>query len=401
MEDTMGIRYIDGIDDLAGKKVFIRVDFNVPQDETGAVTEDTRIVGAVPTIRYALDKGVRVILASHLGRPKGEKKPKYTMAPATKRLSELLGREVKQALDCFGPEVDAMIAALQPGEALMLENVRFYPGEEKNDPEFAKMLANGCQIYVNDAFGVSHRAHASVAAITEFIPMTAAGFLMKDELTYFDKAMTNPERPLMSILGGAKVSGKLEVLETLVSKVDRIVIGGGMAFTFLKAQGYSVGKSLVEDDLIPTALKILETAKQRGIEFHLPVDCVVADRFAADAASKVVPVSEIPADWMALDIGPASAKEFGKAVGDARTVVWNGPMGVFEMDAFATGTLAVAEAVAACPGTTIIGGGDTDAAVRKAGVESKVSFISTGGGAFLELLEGKKLPGVAALEGKG
>jgi len=365
MEDTMGIRYIDGIDDLAGKKVFIRVDFNVPQDETGAVTEDTRIVGAVPTIRYALDKGARVILASHLGRPKGEKKPKYTMAPATKRLSELLGREVKQAPDCFGPEVDAMIAALQPGEALMLENVRFYPGEEKNDPEFAKMLANGCQIYVNDAFGVSHRAHASVAAITQFIPVTAAGFLMKDELTYFDKAMTNPERPLMSILGGAKVSGKLEVLETHVSKVDRIVIGGGMAFTFLKAQGYSVGKSLVEDDLIPTALKILETAKQRGIEFHLPVDCVVADRFAADAASKVVPVSEIPADWMALDIGPASAKEFGKAVEDARTVVWNGPMGVFEMDAFATGTLAVAEAVAACPGTTIIGGGDTDAASGK------------------------------------
>jgi phosphoglycerate kinase len=394
----MAIRYIDELGPLKGKKLFMRVDFNVPQDETGAITEDTRILGAVPSIRYALAQGAKLVIASHLGRPKGEKKPKYTMAPATKRLSEVLGVPVKQAPDCFGPEVTAMVDALQPGEALMLENVRFYPGEEKNDAQFARNLANGCEIYVNDAFAVSHRAHASVEAITHVIPTIAAGFLMKNEMTYFDKAMTNPERPLAAVLGGAKVSGKLEVLETLVSKVDTIIIGGGMAFTFLKAQGYAIGKSLVEDDLIGTAKRILEDAKKGSVQFLLPVDCVVADRFAADAATKTVDIKDIPAEWMALDIGPKSSQAFGAALTNAKTVIWNGPMGVFEMDAFAKGTFAMADVVAGLDAVTIIGGGDTDSAVRKAGVEDKVSYISTGGGAFLELLEGKILPGVKALD---
>jgi len=394
----MAIRYIDELGPLKGKKLFMRVDFNVPQDETGAITEDTRILGAVPSIRYALAQGAKLVIASHLGRPKGEKKPKYTMAPATKRLSEVLGVPVKQAPDCFGPEVTAMVDALQPGEALMLENVRFYPGEEKNDAQFARNLANGCEIYVNDAFAVSHRAHASVEAITHVIPTIAAGFLMKNEMTYFDKAMTNPERPLAAVLGGAKVSGKLEVLETLVSKVDTIIIGGGMAFTFLKAQGFAIGKSLVEDDLIGTAKRILEDAKKGSVQFLLPVDCVVADRFAADAATKTVDIKDIPAEWMALDIGPKSSQAFGAALTNAKTVIWNGPMGVFEMDAFAKGTFAMADVVAGLDAVTIIGGGDTDSAVRKAGVEDKVSYISTGGGAFLELLEGKILPGVKALD---
>jgi phosphoglycerate kinase len=396
----MAIRYIDGISDLKGKKVFIRVDFNIPQDDKGNITEDTRIAGAVPTIKYAIEKGARVILASHLGRPKGEVKPKYTMAPATKRLSQLLGKKVIQAPDCFGPEVDKLIDAMKPGDVVMLENVRFYPGEEKNDAEFARKLANGCEIFVNDAFAVSHRAHASVEAITKVIPVIAAGFLMKNEMTFFDKAMRNPVRPLVAILGGAKVSGKLEVLETLVNKVDKIVIGGGMAFTFLKAQGYTVGKSLVEDELIPTAKKIMEKAKKKGVTFYLPVDCIVANAFEATATNFITTVQEIPEGWMALDIGPASTMLFSETLRDAKTVIWNGPMGVFEMDAFARGTYAVAESVGNCFATTVIGGGDTDAAVNKAGVASKVSYISTGGGAFLELLEGKVLPGVKALDVK-
>lgn len=396
----MPIRYIDQLKDIKGKKVFIRVDFNVPQDEKGNITEDTRIAGAVPTIKYAVEQGAKVVLASHLGRPKGEKKPKYTMAPAAKRLSQLLGKKVMQAPDCFGPAVEKLIDAMKPGDVLMLENVRFYPGEEKNDPAFAKQLVNGCEIYVNDAFAVSHRAHASVEAITKIVPTIAAGFLMKNEMTFFDKAMSNPVRPLVAILGGAKVSGKLEVLETLVNKVDKIVIGGGMAFTFLKAMGYGVGKSLVEDELIPTAKKIMDKAKKKGVTFYLPVDCVVANAFEASATNFVTTVQEIPEGWMALDIGPASATLFAETLRDAKTVIWNGPMGVFEMDAFSRGTFAVAEAVANCYATTVIGGGDTDAAVNKAGVASQVSYISTGGGAFLELLEGKILPGVKALDVK-
>ncbi len=396
----MPIRYIDQVKDLKGKKVFVRVDFNVPQDEKGAITEDTRIAGAVPTIRYLVEQGAKVVLASHLGRPKGEKKSKYSMAPTAKRLAQLLGKKVAQAPDCFGPEVDKLTDAMKPGDLVMLENVRFYPGEEKNDPAFAEQLVNGCEIYVNDAFAVSHRAHASVEAITKIIPTIAAGFLMKNEMTFFDKAMSNPVRPLVAMLGGAKVSGKLEVLETLVNKVDKIVIGGGMAFTFLKALGYSVGKSLVEDELISTAKKIMDKAKKRGVTFYLPVDCVVANAFEANATNFVTTVQEIPEGWMALDIGPASATLFAETLRDAKTVIWNGPMGVFEMDAFSRGTFAVAEAVANCYATTVIGGGDTDAAVNKAGVASQVSYISTGGGAFLELLEGKILPGVKALDVK-
>jgi len=399
-DSKVPIRYIDQIKDLKGKKVFIRVDFNIPQDDKGNITEDSRIAGAVPTIKYAIEQGAKVILASHLGRPKGEKKAKYTMAPASKRLAQLLGKKVTQAPDCFGPEVDALINAMKPGELVMLENVRFYPGEEKNDPEFAKKLVNGCEVYVNDAFAVSHRAHASVEAITKLIPTIAAGFLMKNEMTFFDKAMSNPVRPLVAILGGAKVSGKLEVLEKLVNKVDKIVIGGGMAFTFLKAMGYGVGKSLVEDELITTAKKIMDKAKKRGVMFYLPVDCVVANAFEANATNFITPVQEIPEGWMALDIGPASATLFAETLRDAKTVIWNGPMGVFEMDAFARGTFAVAESVGNCYATTVIGGGDTDAAVQKAGVAGKVSYISTGGGAFLELLEGKILPGVKALDVK-
>ena len=394
----MPIRYIDQLSDLKDKKIFIRVDFNVPLDETGNITEDTRIKAALPTIRYAMEQGAKVILASHLGRPKGEKKPKYSMAPASKRLSELLGKKVRQATDCYGDDVTKDIAAMKSGDVLMLENVRYYPGEEKNDPQFAAQLANGCQIYVNDAFAVSHRAHASVEAITRIIPTIVAGFLMRNEMTFFDKAMQNPVRPLVAILGGAKVSDKLQVLEKLMNKVDKVVIGGGMAFTFLKAMGYSVGASKVEDELLPTAKKIMDKAKRKGVMFYLPVDCIVANAFEANATNFVTTAQEIPEGWMGLDIGPASATLFSETLRDAKTVIWNGPMGVFEMDAFARGTFAVAEAVASAFATTIIGGGDTDAAVRKAGVDNKVSYISTGGGAFLELLEGKILPGVKALD---
>lgn len=396
----MPIRYIDQISDLKDKNVFIRVDFNVPLDAKGDITEDTRIRGALPTIRYAVEQGARVILASHLGRPKGGKNPKFSMAPASKRLSELLGKKVKQATDCFGEDVARDIKVMKSGDVLMLENVRFYPGEEKNDPQFAAQLANGCQVYVNDAFAVSHRAHASVEAITKVIPSIVAGFLMRNEMTFFDKAMQNPVRPLVAILGGAKVSGKLQVLEKLMNKVDKVVIGGGMAFTFLKAMGYAVGASKVEDELLPTAKKIMDKAKRKGVMFYLPVDCVVANAFEATATNFVTTVQEIPQGWMGLDIGPASATLFAETLRDAKTVIWNGPMGVFEMDAFARGTFAVAEAVGSAFATTIIGGGDTDAAVRKAGVDNKVSYISTGGGAFLELLEGKILPGVKALDMK-
>jgi len=397
----MSIRYIDAIEDLGGKKVFMRVDFNVPLDDNQNITEDTRIRAVLPSINYALDQKAKIVLASHLGRPKGERKEKYSMAPAAKRLSRLLGKDVKLAPDCIGDETRAMIDAMQPGDVLMLENLRFYGGEEKNDLDFAKSLVNGCDVYVNDAFAVSHRAHASVEGITNFFPVVAAGFLMKNEMNYFDKAMQNPIRPLVAILGGAKVSGKIEVLENLCEKVDKIIIGGGMAFTFLKAMGYNVGKSLVEDNLIETAMKTFEKARQRGVKFYLPVDCVVADQFNPTAETKVTTVQEIPEGWMALDIGPATVALFSEALQNAKTIVWNGPMGVFEMDAFSRGTFAMVSAVANSYALTIVGGGDTDVAVHRAGEYAKISYISTGGGAFLELLEGKKLPGIKVLEDKG
>lgn len=397
----MAIRYIDEIGDLGGKKVFIRVDFNVPLDENQNITEDTRIRAVLPTINYILDAGASVVLASHLGRPKGEWKQIYSMAPAAKRLSRLLGKEVRLAPDCIGDAVKRMIDALQPGDVLMLENVRFYEGEEKNDENFAKALANGCDIYINDAFAVSHRAHASVEAITRFFPIAAAGFLLKKEINFFEKAMDNPIRPLVAILGGAKVSGKLEVLENLINKVDKVIIGGGMAFTFIKALGYNVGKSLVEENLIETARKTYELARSKGIKFYLPVDCVVADRFQPEAETKVTTTQEIPDGWMALDIGPATVALFAEALQNAKTIIWNGPMGVFEMDAFSRGTYAMVSAVANSYALTIVGGGDTDSAVHRAGEFAKISYISTGGGAFLELLEGKQLPGIKVLEEHG
>ena len=398
---AMAIRYIDEIGELKGKKVFIRVDFNVPLDDNQNITEDTRIRAVLPTINYVLDAGAAVVLASHMGRPKGERNPIYSMAPAAKRLSRFLAKDVRLAPDCIGEDVTRMVSALHPGDVLMLENVRFYEGEEKNDENFAKALANGCDIYINDAFAVSHRAHASVEAITRFFPIAAAGFLLKKEIDFFEKAMDNPIRPLVAILGGAKVSGKLEVLANLINKVDKVIIGGGMAFTFIKALGYNVGKSLVEENLIETARKTYELARSKGIKFYLPVDCVVADRFQPEAETKVTTTQEIPDGWMALDIGPATVALFAEALQNAKTIIWNGPMGVFEMDAFSRGTYAMVSAVANSYALTIIGGGDTDSAVHRAGEFAKMSYISTGGGAFLELLEGKKLPGIKVLEEHG
>lgn len=393
----MAITYLDQLENLTGKKLLIRVDFNVPLDEHGKITDDTRIRAALPTIRFALDRQARVIIASHLGRPKGERKAKYSMAPAAERLGQLLEKSVTLAPDCIGSSVDSLIAAMGPGEVVMLENLRFYPDEEKNNPEFAQALAKQCDIYLNDAFAVSHRAHASVEAITHHVPVVAAGFLMKDEISFFTKAMDNPARPLVAILGGAKVSGKIEVIDNLLNTVDRLVIGGGMAFTFIKALGHDIGMSLFEESLLDTAWAAIDKARQRGVELYLPVDCIVADRFAPDAANKSVAVQSIPSEWMALDIGPLTVTLFTHALRDAKTIIWNGPMGVFEMKAFSAGTFAMVDAVAASPALTIVGGGDTDLAVHMSGKEAEFDFISTGGGAFLELLEGKVLPGIKAL----
>jgi phosphoglycerate kinase len=397
----MTIRYIDELNDLSGKKLFLRVDFNVPLDDKGNITDDTRIRAVLPTINYALDCNAKVIVASHLGRPKGERNPKYSMSPAAKRLSRLIDKEVNLAEDCFGDGVKSQVESMKPGDVIMLENLRFYPGEEKNDTEFARALAQLCDIYINDAFAVSHRAHASVEAITRFVPVVAAGFLMKNEMNFFERSMKNPVHPLVAILGGAKVSGKIEVIDNLINKVDKIIIGGGMAFTFMKALGYGIGKSLVEEQLLETALHAYNRAKEKGIKFYLPVDCVVADRFDPAAEIKITTIQEIPNEWMALDIGPATVALFTEALQDAKTIIWNGPMGVFEMDAFSRGTFAMVSAVANSYALTIVGGGDTDVAVHRAGEFAKISYISTGGGAFLELLEGKKLPGIKVLEENG
>jgi len=397
----MPIRYIDEAPSLKEKRVLIRVDFNVPLDENQNITDDTRIRAVLPTINYALDFNAKVVIASHLGRPKGERNPKYSMAPAAKRLSRLLDKEVTLAPDCIGEDVTAILSGMKPGDIVMLENLRFHPGEEKNDGEFAKTLANHCDIYVNDAFAVSHRAHASVEAITNYVPVVVAGFLMKNEMSFFERAMKNPMRPLVAILGGAKVSGKIEVIDNLLNKVDKIIVGGGMAFTFLKALGYNVGKSLVEEQLLDTALDAYKKAREKGVKFYLPVDCVVADQFNPGAETKVTTIQEIPQDWMALDIGPATLTLFTEAIQNAKTIIWNGPMGVFEMDAFSRGTFAMVSAVANSYALTIVGGGDTDVAVHRAGEFAKISYISTGGGAFLELLEGKVLPGIKVLEEKG
>lgn len=383
---------------VAGKKVFVRVDFNVPMKD-GVITNDTRVRATLPTLNYLLEQGAALILGSHLGRPKGQRVAEFSLAPVAARLSELLGREVKLAPDCIGEEVAKMAADLKAGEVLLLENLRFHKEEEKNDPEFAKALASLADVAVNDAFGVSHRAHASVEGITNFIP-AVAGYLMEKEIKFVGQAVANPTRPFVAIIGGAKVSDKIGVIDNLLTKVDTLIIGGGMANTFVAAQGYSVGKSLLEEDKIELAKTLIAKAKETGVNLLLPTDMVVADRFAADADHKNVAIDAIPADWMALDIGTETAKTYAAALADAKTVVWNGPMGVFEMDAFAHGTTAVAKAVAASDATSVVGGGDSISALQKTGLSDQITHISTGGGASLEFLEGKVLPGIAALADK-
>jgi phosphoglycerate kinase len=395
----MNKQTLSSLTDLQGKKVFVRVDFNVPQDDTGAITDDTRIRAALPTIRHLTSAGAKVILASHLGRPKGVTE-KLRLNPIADRLSELLGQPVIKCNDCIGEEVATAVANMEAGAVLLLENVRFYPEEEKNDPEFAKKLASVADLYVNDAFGAAHRAHASTEGVTKYLQPAVAGFLLEKELQYLSGAVDNPQRPLAAIVGGSKVSSKIGVIENLLDKVDKLLIGGGMIFTFFKAQGLKVGKSLVEEDKLELAQSLTAKAQAKGVQFLLPTDVVVADAFKPDANSQTVSITEIPDDWMGLDIGPESILTFQNALQDCKTVIWNGPMGVFEFDQFAVGTEAIARTLAhlTAKGTiTIIGGGDSVAAVEKVGVSDKMSHISTGGGASLELLEGKVLPGIAAL----
>ena len=385
--------------DIAGKKVFIRCDFNVPMDEYNNITDDRRIRSALNTIRYCIDNDCSIILASHFGRPKDGFEEKFSLKPIAKRLHTLLKQEIKMAPGIVCEDTLAMAEQLEAGQILLLENMRFDAGETKNDETLSKTLASMAEVYINDAFGVSHRAHASVEGIAQHfgIESKAAGFLLAKEIKFFHHIVNEPKRPFVSIVGGSKVSGKLEALHNLVPKVDKIIIGGGMAFTFLKALGYEVGNSLVEDDLIPEAIKIMEEAKQLGVKFYLPVDVIAAEAFDAEAFAKPTTVQEIPANWMGLDIGPASAMLFSQALEDAHTILWNGPMGVYEMDKFAKGSAKVSHAVAASYATTVVGGGDTADLVRVTGDEDEMTFISTGGGASLELIEGKILPGVKAL----
>lgn len=391
------MKYIDEMD-LKGKTVFIRVDLNVPLDRNRNITDDTRIRAVLPTINYCLEANAKVILASHLGRPKGQFNEEFSLAPVARRLAYRLHKKVNFAPDCIGPEVDKLKKKMKGGDVLLLENLRFHSGEEKNDEEFAKELMRGVDIYVDDAFAVAHRAHASVEAVTRFAPVCVAGFLMRDEILYFHKSMEEPARPLVAIVGGAKISGKLTALVNLLNHVDKMIIGGAMANTFLKAMGYEVGKSLVDDSLLDTAKDLMANALSKKVKFYLPVDCVVADRLERQAETKIMPVQEVPRDWMIVDIGPATVTLFGEVLQNAKTIVWNGPMGAFEYDAFGRGTMAMVHKVAESYALTIVGGGDTDVAVHKAGEFQKFSYVSTGGGAFLELLEGKKLPGIAALE---
>ncbi|MGB6295588.1 MAG: phosphoglycerate kinase [Rivularia sp. (in: cyanobacteria)] len=386
--------------DLEGKRALVRADFNVPLDDAGNITDDTRIRAALPTIQDLISKNAKVILASHFGRPKGEVKDKLRLTPVAKRLSELLGKEVVKCDDCIGDEVANKVGGLQNGDVLLLENVRFHSEEEKNDSEFAKKLASNADLYVNDAFGTAHRAHASTEGVTHYLSPSIAGYLIEKELQYLQNAIENPQRPLAAIIGGSKVSSKIGVIETLLDKCDKLIIGGGMIFTFYKARGLNVGKSLVEEDKLELAKTLEAKAKEKGVDLLLPTDVVVADNFAADANSQTVSIENIPDGWMGLDIGPDSVKKFQEALGDCKSVIWNGPMGVFEFDKFAVGTEAIAHTLAGLSkkgATTIIGGGDSVAAVEKVGLADQMSHISTGGGASLELLEGKTLPGIAAL----
>ena len=390
------MKYIDQVE-MNGKKVFLRVDFNVPIKE-GRVTSDTRVRAHIPTINYALERGAKLIIASHLGRPKGKRVEEMSLKPVAKALSALIQREVVFMDECVGAKVQAAVDKMKNGDIILLENLRFNPGEDKNDAAFAGELASLCDIYINDAFAVAHRAAASNSAITDHVKTCAAGFLLKNEFEYFKKAIVDPARPLAALIGGAKVSDKIGVLENLIEKVDKMLVGGAMAFTFLKAQGLGVGKSLCEEEMLDIARKIMQKAKEKKVEFLLPVDVACAASAAADAESKICSAKEIPADQMGLDIGPATISLFSAALKGVKTIVWNGPLGMFELAPFSKGTFAMAVVVANAGALSIIGGGDTETAIKQAGQSAKMSYISTGGGAFLELLEGKTLPGIAALD---
>lgn len=384
--------------DISGKTVLIRVDVNVPLDQHQNVTDDTRIRAVLPTVNYALDENAKVIMASHMGRPGGKVVPELSLSPVAKRFSRLLKKDVQFAPDCIGPQARAMVEEMQQGDVLLLENLRFHPGEQENDDAFAKELASLCDVYVNDAFAVAHRENASVVAITRHAPLCAAGFLLRSELNYFAQALENPAHPLVAVIGGAKVSSKLAALKNLLHYVDKFLIGGAMANTFLKSMDYDVGKSLVEDGLLWEARSLMKKAIRTGIGFYIPVDAVVADRFDPDAETKILPIQEVPREWLIMDIGPATSLLYSEALAGAKTIIWNGPMGVFEMDAFSRGTSSMVNFVANSYALTIVGGGETDVAIYRAGESHRITYISTGGGAFLDLMEGKPLPAVAALE---
>ena len=384
---------------VKGKRVFVRVDFNVPMAE-GKITDETRIRAAIPTIEALVNAGAKVILASHLGRPKGEVNEDMRLTAVGERLSQLMNRPVKKLDESIGEAVEKAVADMQDGDIVLLENVRFHKGEEKNDEELSKAFAKLADVYVNDAFGAAHRAHSSTEGIAKFVDTAVSGYLMQKELDVLGKALSNPERPFTAIIGGAKVKDKIGVIENLLEKVDHLIIGGGLSYTFTKAQGYSVGKSLLEEDKIELARGFIEKAKEKGVQLHMPVDAVVANEFSKDAETQVVDIQNIPEDWMGLDIGPKTAEKYAEIIKNSKLIIWNGPMGVFEMDKFANGTKAVANAMAETEGYTVIGGGDSAAAVEKFGVADKMDHISTGGGASLELMEGKELPGIVALNDK-
>jgi len=391
------IKYIDEIP-LKGQRVLMRTDFNVPLDDSGNITDDSRIRAALPSIRYALEVEARLILCSHLGRPKGQRIEKFSLRPVAGRLGELIDREVPLAPDCIGAEVENQVSSMSDGEVLLLENLRYHQGETKNDPGFAKALARMADVYINDAFAVSHRSHASVTGIPGLVKNCAAGFLVKQELLYFKKAVEGPARPLAAILGGVKISSKLGAVKNILDRVDKLIVGGAMANTFLAAQGINIGKSLAEKSLADTAGALIDRARDKGVKLYLPVDCIIARDIDANAGTRTVPVQEIPDDWMALDIGPATSSLFSEALYNVKTIVWNGPMGAFELEPFSQGTMALAHAVGSSQAISIVGGGDTGLAVHRAGEAGNISYMSTGGGAFLSLLEGKELPGIAALE---